>query len=216
MDYYFVDYENTQSGGLDGIENLTRKDCVYLFYSVNADKIPIDVLNSTKKSGAKLIPIKANTGINALDFQLSSELGFAVSRCKPKRDSFYIVSNDRGFECLTEYWSRKNARVYCVANIAKKSKPAPNAPKPYTPKPYSPKPYKPLPSVQSTVPKLADCKYCYDEVRLYVNNSEDAKTAVTALNDAKEKSDVFISLSRAYKSTEKASEVYGQLRPLMN
>ena len=38
MRYYLVDYENVKEEGLEGMENLTSKDCLVIFYSKNANK----------------------------------------------------------------------------------------------------------------------------------------------------------------------------------
>ena len=37
MTTYLVDYENVKGDGLNGINNLTDKDKVHIFYSENAD-----------------------------------------------------------------------------------------------------------------------------------------------------------------------------------
>ena len=43
MTVYLVDFENVKSDGLYGINDLSKTDAVYIFYSVNVDKISFAV-----------------------------------------------------------------------------------------------------------------------------------------------------------------------------
>ena len=54
MRYYLVDYENVKEEGLEGMENLTSKDCLVIFYSKNANKITINQLQKIQKAKCKV------------------------------------------------------------------------------------------------------------------------------------------------------------------
>ena len=91
MGTYLVDYENVHSDGLNGIQNLSKNDCVVVFYSNSAGRIDIDVLVNIK---AKIKFVKAESGTsNALDFQLVTYL----CRIAKRRKKYFIVSADKGF-----------------------------------------------------------------------------------------------------------------------
>ena len=122
MNYYLIDLENVRKNGFLGIESLSEKDRVIIFYSDHADSIPIDLHFQINASPAKFEFRKVMVGSkNALDFQLCSHLGYLISyalRWK-KTSSFYIVSNDAGYNVLINYWKDFDVSVYRVANFAK-------------------------------------------------------------------------------------------------
>lgn len=122
MNYYLIDLENVRKNGFLGIESLSEKDRVIIFYSDHADSIPIDLHFQINASPAKFEFRKVMVGSkNALDFQLCSHLGYLISyalRWK-RASSFYIVSNDAGYNVLIKYWKDFDFSVYRVANFAK-------------------------------------------------------------------------------------------------
>ena len=120
MNYYLIDYENVKADGLDGIEELDREDVVHIFYSENADKLTFDMLHMIMKSRAKIIYQKVSVGRkNALDFQLSSYLGYLIGGSDEKgRYNYYIVSKDNGYDVLASFWSQQNVRVREIAAIS--------------------------------------------------------------------------------------------------
>lgn len=132
MNIYFIDYENTKLHGLFGIEKLGRFDKVIIFYSENAQSITIDCMKSINDTKAKVTLEHAEIGRHDfLDFQLSSYLGYMVR--KHSFADFFIVSADKGYECLESFWKNKGVNVNLIPNIANEeekpnteSKPAKN------------------------------------------------------------------------------------------
>ena len=114
--YYLVDYENVHKVGLSGIEELKSSDSVYIFYSANADSLSFELHNFLKATKAKVDYIKVDTeGKNALDFQLSSYIGYLIGRdehCK-----CYIVSNDRGYNNVKDFWAKRDAKIRMISCI---------------------------------------------------------------------------------------------------
>ncbi len=132
MNIYFIDYENTKVHGLCGLEKLGRFDKVIIFYSENAQSITIECMKSINATKAKVQLEQAEIGRHDfLDFQLSSYLGYMVK--KHPHSNFFIVSEDKGYECLTDFWKKKGVTVNLIPNIANKakdtaeSKPTPSA-----------------------------------------------------------------------------------------
>ena len=79
--YYFVDFENVNKSGLDGIENMPKNSIIYVLYSENCKNIPMEVVDKLTNSQAETKFISVAVGNkNALDFQLSTLLGYIVGK----------------------------------------------------------------------------------------------------------------------------------------
>jgi hypothetical protein len=102
---FLVDFENVHTGGLKGTKLLFEEDELIIFYSEN-DTDSIDFIRELRDDiqYAKIV----KNGQNALDFQLSSYLGFIIHKahCESTLDNtqFVIVSKDSGFECVAGFW----------------------------------------------------------------------------------------------------------------
>lgn len=104
MKAFLIDFENVKSKGLEGIENLTEDDKVIIFYSENSDTITFEMHKKVLACKADIEYFKVHVGgKNALDFQLSTLLGFLVA--KKEFSHIFIISNDKGFDFLHDFWS---------------------------------------------------------------------------------------------------------------
>ena len=101
MRYFFVDYENVNSQGLEGCEDLKATDKVYIMYSENANTLKMDKLQALLRSKASIdtIDIKC-LGPNALDFQLCVLLGSKIGKFRGSKLELFIVSNDHGYDSV--------------------------------------------------------------------------------------------------------------------
>ena len=116
MSVYLIDFENVRSDGLAGIENLKKGDEVFIFYSEHAATLTIAMHKRILGCPAKIYYVEAMTGTkNALDFQLVSYLGYMI-REKPEVD-YFIVSKDKGFEVVAQFWETKGVRVFTEAAL---------------------------------------------------------------------------------------------------
>lgn len=103
MAVYLVDFENVTSAGISGVQKLTKDDKVYIFYTANAANMSFAAHLNLLSSSAEIIYYNVSSGgKNALDFQLSSFLGYLISQGEEKQ--FYIISNDRGYEHVKTFW----------------------------------------------------------------------------------------------------------------
>lgn len=116
MNLIFVDYENVSIKGLSGIENLGEDSIVYLFYSENTAHLPMTTVAALNSSNAEVRYILTKVGKNALDFTLSSVLGFVIKE-RFHEDTFYIVSKDKGFDVLVDYWKGNKVTVKVVTSL---------------------------------------------------------------------------------------------------
>lgn len=120
MATYLIDYENVKSEGIKGIAQLSEEDRVVIFYSHNADTITFEAMDMIFNSKAQVSKYKILCGgKNALDFQLSTYLGYLIHEAKDYY--FYIISKDNGFKHVVDFWKRTfrfDGYVYCFATIA--------------------------------------------------------------------------------------------------
>lgn len=120
MATYLIDYENVKSEGIKGIAQLSEEDRVVIFYSHNADTITFEAMDMIFNSKAQVSKYKILCGgKNALDFQLSTYLGYLIQEAKDSY--FYIISKDNGFKHVVDFWKRTfrfDGYVYCFATIA--------------------------------------------------------------------------------------------------
>ncbi len=121
--YFLVDYENVKTAGLQGIEDLEKNDSIIIFYSANADRITFQLHDQINRTKAKVSTIGVDTvGQNALDFQLSSYIGYILG--KKSGCECFIVSKDRGFENVCNFWRTRGIRVRIISGISESSKEA--------------------------------------------------------------------------------------------
>ena len=103
MATYLVDFENVHSEGLKGVDNLDENDRVYLFYSPNADSITFETHFKLMRSKAPIEMFEAKrTGKNAIDFHLSSFLGYLLA--KDDDETYFVVSKDNGYQYSFDFW----------------------------------------------------------------------------------------------------------------
>ncbi len=106
MKIYLIDFENVKSKGLTGVDHLTEEDSVIIFYSENADTISFEMHQKVLSSKAEVEYFKVHVGgKNALDFQLSTLLGYLVG--KNAYSHIFVISNDKSFDFLHDFWHGK-------------------------------------------------------------------------------------------------------------
>ena len=122
MKYYFMDYENVRISGFDGIEKLEKNDIIYVIYSEQSKSFSLDILEKAQKQGIIIEAYKVNVGNkNALDFQLSSFLGYIVGKSEDNDCEYIIVSKDTGYDKVVEFWTNRNKRIYRLINLFEKA-----------------------------------------------------------------------------------------------
>lgn len=103
MRYYLIDFENVKEEGLKGMEALTSKDCIVIFYSKNANKITINQFQKIQKAKCKVEYIEVQKlGHNALDFNLVYFIGIKSGKFRGTHLEMNIISKDTGFDTLKE------------------------------------------------------------------------------------------------------------------
>lgn len=125
MTYYFVDYENVHSDGIMDCTELEKGDVVCVIYTEQAKNITLDVIEKLSRSGVTLELDKAGTGAkNALDFQLSSYLGYMIAKHEGEDVRYVIISKDTGFDRLIDFWGERGVTITRAPGLSGKEKPA--------------------------------------------------------------------------------------------
>ncbi|MBR2781490.1 MAG: hypothetical protein IKD81_08795 [Eubacteriaceae bacterium] len=105
--FFLVDYENVKEKGLEGFFSLKRRDTVYVFYSVNQQKISMEFIQTLRKGffNPKIEYVYVKAGKQSLDMQLSSFLGYLISENGTFACDYTIVSSDRDFLHVLDFWN---------------------------------------------------------------------------------------------------------------
>jgi hypothetical protein len=104
MAYYLIDYENTKK--LNGCNNLSEMDTIVFFYSQNANSLTFDLHIELGQIVAKKEYFLVNCGgKNALDFQMSSYVGFLLATYP--NEKIFIISKDKGYLYLLSFWNER-------------------------------------------------------------------------------------------------------------
>ena len=114
---YLIDYENVNTDGLNGISRLSAEDTVIIFYSENADRMTFGLHRRLNESKATIDIRKVDVGgSNALDFQLGTYLGYLIAL--DREQQYNIVSNDRGYKHVANFWNKQKAQVRLIPEIS--------------------------------------------------------------------------------------------------
>lgn len=121
MKVYLIDAENVKAKGLEGIENLSSKDEVILFWNERTgNRVRENYLfrMSTSKANSKIITINESSK-NAMDFCICSYIGYLCA-AYTKDDEFFIVSHDLGYTPAIDMMISFGYNVKRVADVEEK------------------------------------------------------------------------------------------------
>ncbi|RAN65274.1 PIN domain-containing protein [Dolosigranulum pigrum] len=105
-----VDYENISKKFISYCEELTKRDYCFVFYSKADNTMQFEKVNELLQLDCKVEFIQViNGSANALDFQMSSYLGYFLQEF-PK-SQFVLLSNDKGFDPVVKHWITKGYNV---------------------------------------------------------------------------------------------------------
>lgn len=199
MAYYLIDYENVKVAGLNGIGSLNDWDKVVIFYNGNSESLTFGLHRGLMSASCEVVYQKVKTGTkNALDFQLSSYLGYIIKENDAYPDEeFYIVTNDNGFSVLSTYWKRKKVRVKIISDIAGNKKPV-------TPV-----------AVKSATKKAEKPDELKKAVSKVINNKSDIDFVVSTVRKSKTKTAISNQLNQHFNDGQKTHEIFTAIKPLI-
>ena len=201
MNYFLIDYENVNVAGFDGVSKLTEEDSVIIFYSENAETLTFGLHRRINESKADFkfqkVSVKEK---NALDFQLCAYLGFLVrdtmTDADNNKNSYYVVSNDKGYSVLPDYLKKFGITVHLVSNLAK-NEVVINPPAPKT-----------QPVQKKVVSEL-------ETALIKVLKTGDVAEIIKNVNNCKTKTEVNNYLCKKFNS-QKGGEIYRAIKPCIS
>ncbi len=113
--YYLVDYDSVGQNGLNGIERLSEKDKVTIFYTAKKSTIELSFFEKIHSSKAEII-FKEIDNETSLKCLFSSYLGYNIMGTNPNT-VYYIVSNDKEFKTLKKFWAEKEVDIEISSDI---------------------------------------------------------------------------------------------------
>lgn len=102
--YYLVDFENVHNEGIEYISSLSKEDQIHIFYTKNALNISLDIALAKDKD---IIGHKVSEGDESLDKHLLSYLGYMLGINKEKNCAYIIISKDKGYDKIIEFWHQE-------------------------------------------------------------------------------------------------------------
>ena len=203
MNYYLIDFENVRTDGIKDLKRVSEGDAIILFYSEQCKNISLDVIDSIMKLKVQYSSFKAKVGTkNALDFQLAAHLGYLIGQGNNQESKYYIVSNDKGYDCLCDYWKELDAVVerISLSEDVPEVKAATKAPAQ-------------LNKNKSKV-KASDMA-TIDEMKKLLSKDDMPKEVLNIFNQYKTKVAINNGLAKHFKDSKKASAIYKKLKPLL-
>jgi hypothetical protein len=123
--YFFVDYENVNRDGLNGITKLTSDDCVRIYYSEAADTLTFGLHRRINESSANFEYIKIQMPIkNAVDCKIAFDIIDIANMSK--KSEFYIISNDNDYDKAIDSFKVHKINVKRIPEICKRDEPLTN------------------------------------------------------------------------------------------
>lgn len=202
MNYFLIDYENTHSDGLKNINGISDSDTFIIFYSDTCKNITLDVISDILSHNISYKSFKVSTGSkNALDFQLSSYLGYLIGKETNEKAEYYIVSNDKGFDYICDFW-RNNAKN--VTRLSTKDITIPIIKKNTS-------------SATTTKKKKVKTSdlVTLGELEIFLSKEDQPTEVLEIFNQYKTKVAISNGLSKKFKDSKKAGNIYKKLKPLL-
>lgn len=208
MAVYLVDYENVNTTLLARDDKLQEGDQIVIFYSEQASMIAIDTIGQLQGSGIQVAFEKTTVGTsNALDFQLVSYLGYMIHENKER--VFYIVSHDQGFQCVCQFWKKKNVEIRLIDQIGtepqKQEELEPNQPEKKKVKERAQQD-RPLPSAKDQ--EVAGA------LKAVISDKRELVETVNAINDASTRTEINTWLTRHFEGKQ-VKKINKAIRPLI-
>ena len=116
MKTYFIDTENVGRSWIDYVKENPENKYI-LFHTENSPAVPLSKVPELFKVMDCLEFIQCYTGSNALDFQLSSYLGFVIASNRDDNNEYYLYSRDCGYDPMIKFWGKRGISIKRVQNL---------------------------------------------------------------------------------------------------
>lgn len=106
MRHYLVDFENITATELRELSALASDCCIHIFYLTNTAKISLEALTEAKVKAHKL-----DMGLQELETQIATYLGYLIGSDKDRQNQFQIITRDNNYGRLIRFWNLRGVRV---------------------------------------------------------------------------------------------------------
>jgi hypothetical protein len=118
MTYYLIDFENVHAAGIADPAVCVEGDIVCIYYGADSQDLPLETIHAFYQKHVGLQTVPVNTGSkNALDFQLTTHLGYLIGSREHSVAAYRIVSNDTGYDCVVTYWKDLGIDIARIADL---------------------------------------------------------------------------------------------------
>lgn len=200
MNYYLIDFENIKNEDIAKITETNVGDKIIIFYSEKRKNITLDIIENITRKNLQFSCYKATTGTkNALDFQLSSYLGYLIGKSE-NNEKYYIVSNDKGYDCLCDYWKSYGKDVTRIS-LSDTSDTTDNSTQTNQPK-------------NEKKQKNKNNIITLEEITNVLSKEDNPEEILKIFNQNKTKQTIYNGISKKVKDSKKAGTIYKKLKPL--
>ena len=231
MNCYLVDYENVGADYIrtfidtyeahteddDDYDDYYGNDKLIIFYSEQCPSIPLDLVENfiNKKLDVRCKQSTVGTK-NALDFQLSSYLGFMIGS-NSSADKYIIISNDKGYDCICDFWKSNFGitveRLSIEKNTKKKTTAAKQTVKNETTTKQSNNTATAVKKEKNN--SNTDNTATLAEIKQYLSKSDNPEEVLKIFNQYKSKQAICNGMTKKFKDSKKAGAIYKKLKPLL-
>lgn len=109
MTFYLADTENVANRWSAFVDSAIPGDEFWLFFTKNVGPAPLSLFAPGSLKHIAFVFVECSSGENALDFQLSTQLGYLVAQNPDAH--FIIISRDADFDNAVHYWQSRGVDV---------------------------------------------------------------------------------------------------------
>ena len=193
--YFLVDYENVNRDGLNGVEHLSERDEVVIYYSEAAETLSFGLHKRINESKAHFDYRKVQMPIkNAVDCRILFDLEKLLA--VDKKAEYVIVSKDSDFDSAIEMFSSNNYHVKKMSKIGKRTETIKKAP-------------------SKTNQREAQIRSFFGQHFRDKKYKKHKDEIIQAVLKAKSKQQVNNNLMKIYNAGNIVREIYKKLKPLI-
>lgn len=114
---YFIDYENVDSSGFDGLSGLTPQDDIYIFYSERHSRMTFGLHRRMCESSVNFHyeKVVVPEGVKQVVDDRIREVASLI--INDKKADYYIIANDGGYKKFMQSMLSKGYKVFQAPNI---------------------------------------------------------------------------------------------------
>lgn len=126
MRYFFIDYENVDTEGLNGLTKLTSYDTVFIFYSERHSRMTFGLHRRIEEAGKHGVHFKYRkvkrpdlSEAQVLDQELMGEVSHIIlNSANNFENDYYIISKDTDYDNFINAWRKQGYNLSRILTIS--------------------------------------------------------------------------------------------------